>query len=652
MKNFASKFMEQKHMKKVLLIAIWLVVSLILTFLIEIVTREDIESFKLFVEKRLSLFLLNYAIILIIMIPMILFNKVIAATMLPILLLACLTIAAKLLNDKRGVPFTGADIYSVKYGIDMIFKYFSKGFLIAIILGIVAFISGYIFLLIKEKSKRIFHWYPKLIISIIAIGGLFAVYNYNNKNNLINKQLWNLTYSYKENGFLFSFIDSFNSLKIDKPKNYSRVYIDDLDKGSTEVLASNKNKPQNIILIQLESFIDVNKLSNIDLIENPIPFISEMKKSNNGASLKVPTYGAGTVRTEFEVLTGYNMDFLGVGEVPNNSILKMKPVESLGHILRNEGYEASFIHNYVGNFYHRDIVYSNYGFDNFISKEYMTGLGYNGGYPKDINNLKVVSQLIEKEEPQFIFNVAVESHGPYAPKEGQKEYIRENNIMTKAQKDEFDYFLNRLNGVDNYVKELIKYLSSIEEETLVLFYSDHLPAIDVFSRNLLINEAEKYTTEYFVWSNYDIGKTEYMTLESYEISTKLLDLVSINSGIVPNFHRIYKDDKDYLEKFQNLQYDQLYGENYLKSNYKSTNLKLGINDINIKNIYSEGDKIIFEGDYFTESSKIYINGKEYETTVHNSNKLSTNAKMVSGEYSVIQKGMNNKILSESNKIKK
>lgn len=64
----------------------------------------------------------------------------------------------------------------------------------------------------------------------------------------------------------------------------------------------------------------------------------------------MPTYGGGTVRSEFEVLTGLSTDYLPVGEIPNNNILKKQPVESLAYILRDYGYGTNVIHNYEGNF--------------------------------------------------------------------------------------------------------------------------------------------------------------------------------------------------------------------------------------------------------------------------------------------------------------
>ncbi|MGL4763342.1 MAG: LTA synthase family protein [Sarcina sp.] len=637
--------------KKIVYIGLWLVVSLGLTFAAEVMTRENVESLQEFLKDRFSLFLLNYAIVVVLMLPMLLFKKTISAMIAPTILILGIAFAGRILNDKRGVPLTGADVYSIEYGVDMLFKYFSNFTLILGVAGIVGLIVGYVYLCVKEKPKEIFKLWQKAIIVAIALISLGGIYTSNVKAEAISNQLWNINYSYKRNGFLFSFIDSFTSLKMKKPVGYNKKVINSMKDGEIEVSNSNKKVPKNIILIQLESFIDPSEIDGIKLKENPIPAISKVKENSIASGrLEVPTYGAGTVRTEFEVLTGYNMDFMGTGEVPNNSVLKMKPVESLAQILRKDGYESTMIHNYIGNFYHRDMVYANYGFDTFVSKEYMSELEYNGGYPTDMCNMPIIDELIKRDEKQFIFNVSVESHGPYQAVEGQKNYLEEGNLSDE-ERLEFDNFLNRISRLDFYVGELVKQINEIDEDTMVVFYSDHLPSISVFNQNKLVGEDKKYQTEYFVWANYEAEKIENENLEAYEVSTKLLDIAGIKSGIIPNFHRANKESNDYMDKFKYIQYDQLYGENHFKSNYKSTDLKLGLNEVVIESVTQKGNDIVVTGQNFTSSSRVMIDKEEYDIKYKNETEiLIKDLELKKGTYSVIQKGMNGKALSESNSI--
>ena len=86
---------------------------------------------------------------------------------------------------------------------------------------------------------------------------------------------------------------------------------------------------------------------------------------------KVPSVGAGTANTEFEVLTGMSMRFFGPGEYPYKTYAKTRTLESAASALKGLGYGAEALHNNGGNFYSRAQVFNNMGFDHYTSKEFM-----------------------------------------------------------------------------------------------------------------------------------------------------------------------------------------------------------------------------------------------------------------------------------------
>ena len=85
----------------------------------------------------------------------------------------------------------------------------------------------------------------------------------------------------------------------------------------------------NIIFIQLESFFDATTVKNLKVSEDPIPTFHKIQKEYTSGYLKVPVYGAGTINTEFEVITGMNMDYFGTGEYPYRSILHKTTCDSV-----------------------------------------------------------------------------------------------------------------------------------------------------------------------------------------------------------------------------------------------------------------------------------------------------------------------------------
>ncbi len=68
--------------------------------------------------------------------------------------------------------------------------------------------------------------------------------------------------------------------------------------------------------------MDLDRINGLTFTEDPIPTFRKIASESTNGFLKVPTYGGGTVRSEFEVLTGLSTDYLPVGEIPNNNILK------------------------------------------------------------------------------------------------------------------------------------------------------------------------------------------------------------------------------------------------------------------------------------------------------------------------------------------
>ena len=63
----------------------------------------------------------------------------------------------------------------------------------------------------------------------------------------------------------------------------------------------------------------------VNFSENPLPNLTQLSKRCASGFLSVPVIGAGTVNSEFEMLTGMNIDDFGIGEYPYKTVLKEKP---------------------------------------------------------------------------------------------------------------------------------------------------------------------------------------------------------------------------------------------------------------------------------------------------------------------------------------
>ncbi len=91
-------------------------------------------------------------------------------------------------------------------------------------------------------------------------------------------------------------------------------------KNSTTRRAS--DELPNIIVVQLESYFDVDEAEFFTTSEDACPNLHKMYKNYSSGYFKVPSVGAGTANTEFEVLTGMNMRFFGPGEYPYKTVVE------------------------------------------------------------------------------------------------------------------------------------------------------------------------------------------------------------------------------------------------------------------------------------------------------------------------------------------
>ena len=94
----------------------------------------------------------------------------------------------------------------------------------------------------------------------------------------------------------------------------------------------------NVVFVQLESFFDVDALEDASFSTDPIPVFRELMETCPHGQLRVPSVGGGTANTEFEVLTGMNLDYFAAGEFPYNTILKDTSCETVCFNLKELGY--------------------------------------------------------------------------------------------------------------------------------------------------------------------------------------------------------------------------------------------------------------------------------------------------------------------------
>ncbi len=121
-----------------------------------------------------------------------------------------------------------------------------------------------------------------------------------------------------------------------------------------------------LYLFSWSHFFDVCYEKNLQFSEDPLPVFHSLQKKYSSGLVTVPTVGAGTVNTEFEILTGMRQHDFGVSEYPYKTVLKSKTSESICTDLKKLGYSTHAVHNNEATFYGRNTVFSNIDLTHFV----------------------------------------------------------------------------------------------------------------------------------------------------------------------------------------------------------------------------------------------------------------------------------------------
>lgn len=613
---------------------VWILSAFIITFVAEAFLREGIpyafDFIKIVQHKK---FIVNVLLVLVVTSPALLFNRVYLVLGIISQILLGLSIGSFLLFEFRGTPLTYSDFFAIEDGLAIAGEYMEIGMLsIAVIaVGIIILINLKL-AKYKVREKYKFSIVPVIVIVVTAICAKVDM-NYVINRGIIETVTWDIKYSYNEGGFYFSLYDSSLSYKREKPDGYTKENVDTfkttLANASSESLLSEKGP--NIILLQLESLMDPTIIPGLHLSDDPIKNIRRISEENTSGIMMAPAFGGGTARTEFEVLTGMNLDYFSPGEVPFNTYLKKECIESIAYILDSEIYDKTLIHNYQGSFYERNNAYEHLGFERFIPIEYMYDRKLEAEFPEDeliLTNIVETIQTTDKRD--LIFAIGAQTHGGYDTEysSDDSEIIIWGDLKSEYLNQIQDY-VDDLVMVDRMVGELREYIDNLDEPTMLIAYSDHLPSLHAV-RELLTTE-QKYSSQYFIYDNMNLDK-EDKNIEAYELTTRIFDLLDYSGGVINKFHRVFREDENYQDKLEILQYDILNGKKYIydKQNiYFKNNMVMGIKEILINDVSIEDDKIYVNGENFNEYSCIYADGKPLETKYVSRNLLTaenTNSK--------------------------
>ena len=607
------------------------VLALLLALAVELLNRglSPVRLFQ-FVIGRPGYFLYGAMIILTTLVFSELFKRrqaVLASTALAWLTLG---IVQYIVVSERTQPFCSVDILMIKDAFSLMTIYytwpqiilmFGSGFALAVLI---------IAMFTRMKRRRKYNLPASLaaFVGFVLLTAMVAALGM--RGGAFPRHFESMVDAYNDYGFATCFTFTFGQQGISRPEQYSAESVAEIltdiqaEPADGELVypvfdeGDNLTHP-NIVFLQLESFFDVNTVLGGEYSEDPTPWFNRLCERFPSGLLYVPTVGGGTANTEFEVITGLNLDFFGAGEYPYNTILQNTACETMCYNLRDYGYRTTAMHNNSASFYSRNSVYPNLGFERFVSLEYMRDVKYTPlGWARDaVLTDEILTALDSTEARDLVYCVAVETHGKYADTyERQPGDIDVINLPEQIPLAPFQNFINALPGTDQFLRALTMALVRFDEPTVVVAFGDHLPALDL--ENDMLSTGSIYASRYVIWNNFG-GRFEAPDLQAYRLNANVLRQLGFSGGVVARLHQSVdpgEEGEAYLQKLELLEYDMLYGDQEAfegETPFAPVQMRMGARDIAIQDAQREYHRLLVTGENFTEFSQIVIDDQPLDT---------------------------------------
>ena len=636
-----------------------------IVFVVEILSRRDFLSACSFVGGHTGAFLFNAFIVFASLSLVYLFRRRAFFRIIISGFWIILGIINGCILSNRVTPFGFTDLKCINDLFAMNnTNYFTaeEATIVVIGLGLFALFCAVLFIKGPRYQGRI-HKIVVLasIVSVMFIG-LPVTTSAAQNANVVASYFSNIAQGYENYGFIYGFSSSVVDRGMSKPDDYAEEHVaeitDKVDSTKQETTVTKDDAP-NIICVLLESFCDPDEIKFLHYNDDPIPTFHKLEENYSTGYLTVPVVGAGTANSEFEVLTGMSIQYFGTGEYPYKTILKKTDCESTAADLASIGYGTHAVHNNGGNFYSRVNAFSMMGFDTFTSKELMNIQTYtpNGSWATDDILVDETIKTLDStpNQPDFTYTITVGTHGDY-PKEQVIENPKytANGAFDEETRNQWTYYINQLNEVDTFMADLIDKVSKRDENTVIVFFGDHLPTMGLQDSDM--RSGDIYKTKYVTWNNMGLEKQD-ADLYAYQLMASITNSVGIHEGTILNYHQTQMNSSDYLDGLENLQYDILYGDRYCyngEDKYPATDIVMGIDPVTVDSATNSiGDsEVIIRGSNFTKWSKVFVNGSKVNTIFSGPNCLIISKDAISDgdTLQVNQMGSNNTVFRSSNTL--
>lgn len=609
-----SRFERNPAQKYALILTMLAAVPILLVLGVEWIQRGSLQETMAWAIQNHKLLVMNALINLFVLVVFYtLFNSIMAGTAVTSLLLYIMALITYFKTKLIGEPFFPWDIFLKKESMNIIplvtgaeaIKRLAVVGLIVLVLVVLCYIWPRLSL---RKSSRI----------ALGLLSLFALYSFGVRASWaghwldrmgVSEIVWNQQENYANNGMALAFTMNVKNAIVEKPEGYGEPAMAELaqnlaDQSEVQTASAKGKDPfngkqPNVIFIMNEAFWDPTLLPNVKFSEDPIPTVRKLQKESTSGYLLSPQFGGGTSNVEFEVLTGQSMSFLPDGSIPYQQYIN-KPVPSLASYFETQGYKSMGIHSYEGWFWNRENVYKQLGFQSFMSKDQFENPEYKGSFISDDEvSRQIAKQVDDTEQPMFIYAVTMQNHGPYDDNRYGGSSISAEGNLTADARNSLETYTQGVHDADQSLQMLIDHFEQSDEPTVIVFYGDHLPMLglgyDVYKQGGMIGSGQwsleetkqMHSVPFVMWSNVKLPKEQVPSISDSFLGTYVLNrlgmekpaslaindtllqqtpgllrdlVVDANGGLYRSVPEPYKASVD---QYSDLQYDQLFGKQYL-----------------------------------------------------------------------------------------
>lgn len=283
-----------------------------------------------------------------------------------------------------------------------------------------------------------------------------------------------------------------------------------------------------VMVVQSESFFDIRRwLPQVkrDVLQQ---FERVCSESVCHGTLEVSAWGANTVRTEFALLTGLDVDRLGVHKFNPYRRLVSADTPSLVRHYKNLGYRTIAIHPYSQQFYRRDRVFPTLGFDEFLDIQHFDSAERAGPFVSDAAVSALIERILQDNQksggpPLFIFVITMENHGPlHLEARDLRDADEDFQQALPAGCEDIGTYLKHLRHADAMIGRLTQALSrSTQRAGVLAWYGDHVPIMDQAYQVLGVPSR---CTDYFVWSSAHQRASTVQAMPVHTLARAILDV--------------------------------------------------------------------------------------------------------------------------------